>query len=207
MDAHSESPGLIEQLPGVAYVVSPAGKILDYSRDTWNQFARTNRTPELTKPGEIINRSLFDFIDGETVRDAYQQMHDQISSGQIRYHSFLFRCDAPEFHREMCLVLSRFDAHGESAILYQSLLLHEQMRPAMNFLLPETHKHLTTDAPIIAICSYCLNIRERPEDLWITPEQYYRQGGSERVRLSHGICDACMETIVQPMLGSFSTLP
>jgi hypothetical protein len=49
------------------------------------------------------------------------------------------------------------------------------------------------DLPIVARCSYCRRLR-RPgagDDDWVSAETYYRLGGTNRVRISHGLCADC----------------
>src|SRR4051794_31714115 len=53
------------------------------------------------------------------------------------------------------------------------------------------------DLPIVALCSYCQRLRrpgagdDASDDDWVAAETYYRLGGTNRVRISHGLCADC----------------
>jgi hypothetical protein len=89
---------------------------------------------------------------------------------------------------------------------YQSLLLQETPRAPMGlfdpFAVTDSVGH-DAHGGLVRLCSYCHAVGwpigdECPE--WIEPVDYYRRGGSDDVRVSHGICPSCFQRIVAPTL-------
>jgi sigma-B regulation protein RsbU (phosphoserine phosphatase) len=61
-------------------------------------------------------------------------------------------------------------------------------------------EHVKQLQGILPICSYCKKIRD-DHDYWQSVESYLV--AHSEVELSHGICPACYESVVQPQLDSF----
>ena len=83
-------------------------------------------------------------------------------------------------------------------LLFQSIVLEEHQRPPIDlFDFKEIEKRHVQDLilPVITMCSYCQKIRrdEVGENNWIEADRYYALGGTSRVRISHGICSACLD--------------
>jgi hypothetical protein len=46
--------------------------------------------------------------------------------------------------------------------------------------------------PLITMCSYCHRVKAKAgSESWQSAEEYYHAGGTERVRISHGMCVTC----------------
>jgi hypothetical protein len=81
-------------------------------------------------------------------------------------------------------------------LLFQAQILGRTVRPPLSIfdfkaLLMALKRE--PDLPIVARCSYCRRLR-RPgagDDDWVSAETYYRLGGTNRVRISHGLCADC----------------
>ena len=191
----------VQSLPGLIYIIDREATIRYYDTHEWNRFAQENDAPELASETNVLGRNLFDFITGDEVRQSYRDFHEVLWRGAQEFIAISYRCDAPSFQREMYMEISpcRF-GDGFNGLLYRSVLVRQHQRPAMNMLLRPEKKTLPIDPPIVTVCSYCLNIRDKNTNQWITPESYYQQGGNQQVALSHGICDHCMETKVKPAL-------
>jgi len=191
----------LNSLPGIVYIIDPNEKIQYYTRSRWNEFAQNNDAPDMAAEENILGHSLFDFIDGEEVRESYRDFQHMLWTGRRNLIPLTYRCDAPSIRREMYMEMSKC-AFGDDleGILYRSVPVHTQQRPALEFLSKERQNALLPDAPIVTICSYCLDLRDKDTGEWIRPEEYYRRGGEQDVALSHGICTECMETKIRPLL-------
>lgn len=194
----------LNALDGIGYLVGEGGRILAVGQPQWQDFLeRTGFVPSVTE--NVIGRNLFDFITGAEVRASYQRLHDSVWRGQGQKLSFQYRCDGPSVKREMRMSLSRLSLAGTGgAVLYQSQLLSEVPRPPIKLLDPDLILGVMTnerDYPIVSLCSYCQKVAwpigEYREDAreWISPEDYYARGGQSDVRVSHGICPTCVDTL------------
>jgi hypothetical protein len=196
---------LLEAIRDIAYIVDPSGRILACAAGAWQRFATSNGAPQLADPSVVVGKSLYDSVSGEQVVNTYRQYAERLLERKREAVSFPHRCDAPEIRREMRMTISPIVVKGQvAALLYQSQVLLEQSRPAMNIFRAPLAATGVCGPPIVAICSYCKNVRfpaGEPMGEWIPPERYYQRGGSESVALSHSICPACYENIVQPALG------
>lgn len=222
-----EAKNLIDSFADIIYITDLEGAIVAYNEKNWNEFATENGTPELADPALVIGRSLYDFITDEETRNIYKKFAESLIK-QIRDSViFFYRCDAPEVKREMRMAITPVMLDGKpAALIYHSITLNEELRPPMNILKPRKPETDSPDMTMLGICSYCKNVRIDPDSLigvsvtaevfgqamstagaaysktgiWVTPERYYRLGGSERVMLSHGICPTCYMDIVYPMI-------
>jgi hypothetical protein len=98
----------------------------------------------------------------------------------------------------MRMAVTRLEHDGRlQGFLFQSTLLAAEVRPPLNIY--DTAARLESEQrdaarPIVVMCSFCQRLRWPPSALpesWVEAEDYYRLGGSSRVRLSHGICPDC----------------
>ena len=193
---------MLDALPGVSYVVDPDGTIMMYNAAQWTSFARSNNSEHLTSPQAVLGHSLFSFIRTESIQDHYRLFHRNIIDKRTTRVEFHYRCDAPHIRRDMLMCISPIVDRGELfGILYQSITLAETMRPAMGIFRYGDRTEFDS-WPIITVCSYCLRLRNTENAgtgiEWLSPESYYHLGGSEHVRLSHGICPDCHDDIVKP---------
>ena len=203
LSAGVDLPSLLDGMEGIAYVTSSEGVIQAYGRANWDKFALRNDAPELTQPDTLCGRSLFEFITGSQARAAHEVAAEAVRSGRRDLVTYTYRCDAPTLRREMRMTLTPLTEEGRLVgLLYQSVILRET--PHGPFPLRERRvEPLAASALVVRICTYCRSVRYPPEadeDSWITPERYYEVGGSEEVRISHGICPDCWTTIAEPLL-------
>ena len=193
---------LLQAIPGIAYVVDRDGDILAFSR---GPFMEDVKIPGGTASGyrHAIGSSLFSIIQGEQVRQSYRRMHKAVWFGRADAFGFAYRCDAPEVERNMFMSISRIAEGSETAaVLYQSVVVSELRRPPLPLF---AFEGLGEQAPpaerIVTLCSYCQKVAwpvqaaERPE--WIEAVEYYRRGGRTDAVVSHGICEICLEQIVE----------
>ncbi len=199
--------GLSRTLAGlgeVAYVIDPEGVLIAYGRPQWDRFALTNDAPELARPGAVIGRSIFDSIVDAENRVAYEGYYDLLLSGVRKRIAFLYRCDGPNFGREMLMLLQpiRLSANRK-AILHRSRTRAEMQSQALPFMKDAARQMAASELPLLKVCSYCQYVyrgESSGPDLWVMPSQYRREGGVNDVRLTHGICPACYEHVVGPQL-------
>ncbi len=183
----------LDALNGLAYVASRSGELLAFGGRNWNTFACQNIGQEALSDN-LLGRNLFDFIQGEKVRDVYQSSHATLLADDRARVTFEYRCDAPDKRLHMFMAISPIVCDdGTTAILYQSQLLCERVRVPLPILF--SNKTCTTDQ-VISVCSFCAMIAwpggdSSANEEWVSAENYYTRGGSSLVRVSHGICPAC----------------
>ncbi|MGE4221080.1 MAG: hypothetical protein AB7G39_16665 [Alphaproteobacteria bacterium] len=201
----SHLPEFLEALDGIVYLVAADGTILATNRRLWNAFAHSGGAPGLT-PEFVRGRSLFAMIAGDEVRSIARRMHDAaLTTHRQGNISYTFRCDAPDVERRMRISASALSIEGSDlGVLYQSTLLSEAVRAPISLFEPATmdayfdHERVKQ---IVTLCSYCHAVAWPPDATakdrdWIDPTDYYRRGGLSDVRVSHGICPSCYETVV-----------
>ncbi len=193
---------LLTAVPGVTYVVDSGGIILAFSR---GPFMEDVRLPGAPASGyrHNIGTSMFSIVQGEQVQQAYRSMHAAAWSGRFDTFGFTYRCDAPELERNMFMSISRIvEGTDTSAILYQSIVVSEFRRPSVPLFAFEALGQPAASADrIVTLCSYCQKVKwptpaaAQPE--WIEAVEFYRRGGRTDAVASHGICETCIEQIVE----------
>src|SRR4051794_39586402 len=95
---------LLDAVDGVAYVVDAEHRIVAVGRRRWERFAVENGAPEL-RADSVIGRSLFEFMNGTELRQAYRDLADRIAStGEPAV--IAARCDSPGVTRELRLSIA-----------------------------------------------------------------------------------------------------
>ena len=193
-------PEMLDALDGTAYVTDLDGRLVSVGPESWGAFARENAGDGLAQSPPVGNR-IADGISGPTVRAFYQGAHETARSGERRI-AFAFRCDAPEVERRMKMTISPLRS-GKTIIgvLYQATILSERSRPPLRYLDAATalEQYKDDGAPLIASCSFCAKIDwpAGSDEPWVEPEVYYQRGGQSRVRISHGVCPGCAESMAE----------
>jgi hypothetical protein len=197
---------LIESLVDIFYIVDRDGYIIDYGRKNWDAFAIENGLPSLAEPLNVLGKSIYDFISDEETRDSYRAFARILIRGLRESVVFLYRCDAPEVKREMRMAITPLYLDNMIVgLVYHSAVLVAQLRPALNFIVPGTEPDTDQRLPVVFVCSYCKDVRLPAGDAaekWVAPEDYYRLGGSDSVRLSHSICPRCYKLIIEPIINT-----
>ena len=195
----------IETMDGLAFTTTRDGVIQDIGATNWNAFANANGAPEL-EASNVIGQSLFDFIKGGQVRDQFRQILDKISQDPNWSWVLPYRCDSPERMRIMCQSLRpTFSGNVCTGFVFQSVEQYSQQRPPIplfNFKVLDQIAKEDGSLPVVLMCSWCQRVKvdEITGDKWITAEDYYAAGGRSNVRLTHGICEPCLETTADPFL-------
>ena len=154
----------------------------------WIAFARENGAAELTEHA-VLNRSLWEFIEGKQVRCLFQQIHDRVRS-TVGSVILPFRCDSPSLQRHMRLRITREEA---GQLLYESTLV--QTVPQQSKLLDSG---LSRSNSVLTMCSLCKRVLIEPTG-WIVVEDAAAQLGlfesSDIPQLRHCICAECADTM------------
>jgi hypothetical protein len=207
----------LEAMEEVAYMVDASGTIRQVGHTRWREFALAGGAPGLGDPSRVVGRSLFAFIFGEEVRESYLRLHRVILSGRRARIAFPYRCDAPDLRRDMWMTVTPVRSAGVPVgVLYRSSVRATEPRATWGFLGARAADVDVESLPLLTACSYCRSVKipewlppapDRPgrgsaeaEGGWIDGDEYHRRGGTDRVRLSHGICVDCRRAIVEPFL-------
>jgi hypothetical protein len=185
----------LEALDGISYVVSRDGTIGAIGAIKWNDFACQNGGPELLDKC-IIGRNLFDFVSGADVRSHIRHILYELSTRRRPACALPLRCDAPAQLRNLRQSITPiFEANECHSFLFQCVELHSRQRPSIDLYDFKVRAKQDLSLPLIVMCSWCLRIQSAASttDRWITAENYYAAGGRSEVRISHGICEACVE--------------
>ena len=191
---------LLDAIDGVAYLLDLEDRIAAYGRPNWERFARGNDAPELLDPDRVLGRRLFDFVQGEEVRDVYARILKDIRSGAAESVTIPFRCDSPRLRRELRMSIAPvLRGPDQIGCLFCSTAIAEDERPPIDLydfkaLAEAWAAH--TQRPLVAMCSFCQRVRsgETGEE-WAEAEDYYRAGGTSAVAISHGVCPACVSKV------------
>lgn len=193
----------LDTIEGLTFTTNRSGIIQDVGATNWNAFANDNGAPELQAEA-VINRDLFDFISGKQVREQLGQILEQISQDPNWCWVLPYRCDSPEHERAMCQSIRPFfDDVACTGFIFQSIEQHSRQRPPVHLFSFKTLRQLADEdpaLPVVNMCSWCQRVQYAPisEGSWIKAEDYYAAGGRTNVRLSHGICEECLEATANP---------
>jgi hypothetical protein len=195
---------ILDVLEGISYFVDLDGRIVAFGRTNWNQFATENGAADSLREKDVIGRKLSDFINGSEVQDSYGTLTAQLKSDPDTKVVIAYRCDSPTERRDMRLSISAVRSRGRLVgDLYVSTMLSTQSRPHLNVFdfqsmtaWAEKQQSLQT----LAMCSYCqrLNCGDQVHQDWVEAPEYYRRGGTDAVKISHGICLGCLDRILGP---------
>lgn len=183
---------LLDAMDGIAILIDPDLRVLAYGEPNWTDFWRRNGgDPDR---GDFRGTDITEAFSEGDVRATYRQVFHDVLKGRRRAMQIDYRCDAPDIHRQMRLSVTAVEGdNGERGLLYQSIVLLQEQRPPLDIFGGHS---ANSDAPFVKICAVCARLawpeaQHARDQIWIEPQEYYRQGGLERVRLSHGFCPAC----------------
>jgi PAS domain S-box-containing protein len=197
---------LLDALNGVAYLVDRSGSILAVGEQGWSSFAAENGAEHLAAAESVIGQCLFNHVAGDAVRQSYRDMHAAVCSGRRPRIVFRYRCDAPDFRREMQMSISMVYGHdGHAAALYHSQMVAGHHRPSMDLLSHSLARNSRDSmaVPAVVVCSYCHDVGQEAASadgggIWDRLEDYCGRGVTGEVRVVHGICPACNKRIIDP---------
>lgn len=208
-EAASKSAGVedwLNAMDGVAYLVAPDGTIIAVGQKGWGDFARAVGGHSPTT-AEVVRHSLFDLISGAEAKHAFKAVHKRVATLTTKALTYEYRCDAPDLERLMKMSISALTSQGRLlGVLYQSTVLSSKERVPLAFLSSgeaALNEHRLSKLPFVTICQFCADVTMAAwKGDWVRPTDYYRRGGDDAVRLSHGICPTCERTRLEPLLKS-----
>lgn len=160
----------------------------------WDDFAFENGAPELLDHSRLVGRSLLEFISGRPTRTAVSAILQQLRTGARDEVSYLYSCDSPETARAMRLTIRR--SPDRKILEFFSKTLSERPR-LVQVLMGQDGNRSRLDWPIRTICSVCKQIQSpRDSGQWLDLDAYESNGGDTAVRISHGLCEPCLSSMM-----------
>jgi hypothetical protein len=178
---------MLEQSDSVVYRID-ADDTIDFVNDTWTQFATANDAATLAC--DIVGSSIWDHIDGVSVIQVYRHLLWRVRTNRVSA-TFPFRCDSPDRFRHMQLVIQPLEKDRvEFVATLQSEGLHAKPIELLRA------QRARDSAHFLRICSWCKAFCTT--DGWVPIEKAIEQTSCYTVEpfpmLTHGICDACLNT-------------
>ncbi len=182
-------------MEGLCYLVTFEGKILAIGSPNWDAAMEMCNAAHL-RADLLLGANIFAYVAGEEVAATYRDWMRALQTGREPQITFEYRCDAPALKREMRMTMTAVvDGGRPSSVLFQSLVLSETERPPINlFDAAHMKRQMESDLalPLVTLCSYCHSVKVRAANGdWVSAEAYYQKGGSDQVRISHGVCPKC----------------
>jgi len=173
------------------YQVNGNDRITDLN-EPWLDFARENRAEELTRRF-VLNRMLWDFITGAEAKGFYQSILDRVRTAGKRI-SLPYRCDSPRERRFMEMEIIPVEQNG---VRFESTIVRIERRNPTH-VLDSTVERRTS---LIKMCSWCKKVFIPDEDGWFEIEEAITMmpliTRPPYPDITHGICNACYESIGQ----------
>ncbi|MBV9825972.1 MAG: hypothetical protein JO001_09875 [Alphaproteobacteria bacterium] len=184
---------LLDCVEGVCYAVDRSYRLVATGSTRWDEFARSNGAKQLTSAA-VLGTNIIDMVQDEDVRDIYRRhFHSVIATA--RPVALSSRCDSPGVKRELRLSMTPLHIAGlVYGILVQAVTVSETVRPPIDLFDAQKLAALFENEsvlPIITLCSFCQRIKALHRAEWQEAEEYYRAGGTSKVRISHGLCGDC----------------
>ncbi len=198
---------VLDAFDGICYAMAPDGRISAIGPGNWDRFAETIG-PDSPRAKDMRDRNLFDFIGGNEVAGHYRRIMKQLHQPAFSEWVMHFRCDGPDCKRGTRLAIRPVrDNDTVRGFVFQSVILEESLRPALDILDFEALRKGPEDArsrPLVTICSYCQRVKDdrHTGGEWLSAEQYYAAGGGSRVRVSHGVCPPCHDAVIESFVHS-----
>lgn len=181
------------------YDINLEGVLLRVDEDEWERFALDNGAPDIASAKSVVGRPFADFFAGPA-RDLLTTMLDAANKGTFHECQYEFRCDAPHRDREMEMHVAPLVEEGKvTGLRFRSIVLRERERFGSALLALQAG--LPGTRALLKMCSYCKRVEHAPEG-WMNPRDYESQGYPTEVAITHGVCPACDETYIQPILRS-----
>lgn len=201
--ADSATQRLLDAMDGIALIMDADLTILQVGEPNWTQFLKhnggTSDIQEKCSINVIVGQPITTFLAGETVKNAFADLFRSVLDGRRKAIRLDYRCDAPEFRRDMRLAVTPLAAgEAQQRLLYQSIVLSTQPRVPLPMFAAEIAGEENAD--ILTLCAICARVAwpvGAPSGArdWIDPEEYYRRGGAQAVKISHGFCERCFSRL------------
>ncbi|TPV97106.1 MAG: hypothetical protein B7733_01175 [Myxococcales bacterium FL481] len=133
----------------IAYSLDAADRIVRIEGQ-WDDFAAANRGQHVTRPS-VLGTSIFSHIAGSEVRSLYRQIFAKVRETHEPAR-FPYRCDSPEFRRNMAMTVSPRDRAG---LHIESTTRGVTTRAPASIL---TRGKTGDTARVACICSVCCRV-------------------------------------------------
>jgi hypothetical protein len=151
----------------------------------WDEFARANGAPELTRE-RVLRRRLFDFFADPTTSEIYRQLFARVRrTGEPA--RVPFRCDGADRVRAMELAIRPLPDDG---LELESRSIDEAARPLLPLFAPRS----PASDELLTVCSWCKD-GLRTDGSWTDLATLAAELGlmtrTSLPGLTHGICPRC----------------
>lgn len=175
----------------VRYAIDAADKIC-FVDDAWGLFATANDGPELTRAA-MLGRSLWDCISDHTTRTLYRQVIARVRLGQLA--EFTLRCDGPSCRRLLEMTIT---PAADGVVEFETRTIRAEDRVPVPVLSRSTAR--TVD--LLRMCAWCNQVNlGTTEAEWVEVEQAMERlqifEGGAMPHVTHGICEPCLERMMQ----------
>jgi len=173
----------------IFYLIDAQDRIVSVSPE-WTPFAAHNDGPGLT-PENVVDRSLWDFIEDDPTRELYQKVLARVRSG--RATELTLRCDAPDRRR---LIEMRVSPQTEGRVEFRTRLLAARERPQQ----PLTAKSTPRSGRRVMTCGWCNRVHAGAEE-WLEVEEacarLHLAGEPEWPSPDHVVCPECFAKVTE----------
>jgi hypothetical protein len=178
---------LREPMSKCIYIIDKLDRIISVS-DNWLLFAQENQAADICHPDVIINKSIWEFIDGIETKQFYEIILKAIRA-KNKAVILPFRCDSPDKRRYLELIITPIQQEN---IEFASNIIHEELRDAVEML----ELGIPRGDELIKMCSMCKKV-ELSENTWVEVEaavvslKLFEK--DKLPQISHGLCAECFK--------------
>jgi hypothetical protein len=169
--------------PAIRYWIDAQDRVIRVN-DEWANFAAQNEGGPVGPAAEILDRTIWSFIEDPTLCDLYREMVLLARKG--RPVAFSFRCDAPCFRRVFEM---RISSETGEEVEFASTLESEEAREEVSFL----NFHQPRNDEFVRMCSWCQRVQAN--GVWLPVEAAVvalgLMSGPTVPAITHGICEDC----------------
>jgi len=171
------------------YIVDEQDRIVRLC-DNWLYFAECNGGGETCHPNMVMNKPIWDFIEGGEATHLYQVMLKRIRASN-RGLKFSFRCDSPDKRRFLELAIEPLNTF----LRFTTYIMREESRDPVVIL----DASISRSQDCVKMCSVCKKIKV-DADSWaevesaITNLKLFER--PQMPAISHGVCGDCFKVMM-----------
>lgn len=189
-------------MDGVSFITTLDGVFALMKPESSNMLPHLDVPADLTS-GELVGRSLFDFVTSDATREYYTAVFESLKSGRKARINFSFRDDSPSIERHCLSSISTLQQEGQLVgCLHQVMVTSEKPRRLMQIFREDKQFRPGSDQDvemILPLCSFCHRVEivgEFDRKIWISCEDYYMRGGAEDVLIDKMVCPSCQKSLL-----------
>ncbi|MEL7002321.1 MAG: hypothetical protein AAFN93_06250 [Bacteroidota bacterium] len=151
----------------------------------WDNFAEDNAGGDRSFSDQIVGKSLFGFINGDSTKMFVSTMIQRvrITGKELEVD---YRCDSPDLKRFMKMAI--IPEEDGLIRVENSLEKEEPFRKSVNFILGD-------DGNIVKRCSMCQLLYI--DNMWIDADKATEVLGAEEIPVIYTVCGSCKEDLEQ----------